>query len=318
MRNKDNGCIPAPVTGSNASLTVEEKLQIYHAADLELVGEGGNSRVYRLDDDRVVKAFHEDIPFDMVAHENTRSREAYAAGVPCAASFGMARVDSCYGIVYERLDSADLLTMIARDKTHIPDYIRNFADAVRIMHSRKVDTTRMSDAKTVFLGYLKRLEGRLCTADEVRRLAQVCETIPDRTTFIHGDCHPGNVLMRDGRMLLVDLSSCGYGHPIFDLVGMCSIYLLSSRDEKRRQSLVPTRDFTGEECRMIWETFLRAYLQTDDETYLNKVQDQIVGFARVRHLLRTIIVPDEALHMYGETKRVALEYVDGKLETVFF
>ena len=41
-------------------------LRRLHAADLELIGEGGNSRVYRLGRDKVVKVFHEDIPQDMV------------------------------------------------------------------------------------------------------------------------------------------------------------------------------------------------------------------------------------------------------------
>ena len=36
-------------------------LQELHAADLELIGEGGNSRVYRLEGNRVVKVFHKGV-----------------------------------------------------------------------------------------------------------------------------------------------------------------------------------------------------------------------------------------------------------------
>ena len=50
-------------------------LQELHAADLELIGEGGNSRVYRLEGNKVVKVFHKDIPKDMVCYENDRSCE---------------------------------------------------------------------------------------------------------------------------------------------------------------------------------------------------------------------------------------------------
>ena len=297
---------------------VVKEYQNLHAADLELIGEGGNSRVYRLDKNKAVKVFHEDIPPDMVYHESIISREAYAAGVPCAACYGMARVDDCPGIVYEMLDSADLLSQIARDKANLRDYIRDFARQVRVMHSRRVDTARLKDEKQIFESYLDRLEGRLCSADEVRRLKKICRIIPERRTFVHGDCHPGNVLVRDGRMVLIDLSSCGYGHPVFDLAGMCSIYLLSSRDEERRKSLVPARDFTARECSTIWETFLKSYFETGEEVFLKRIQEQIEGFVRVRHLLRTLIVPDEELQFYCKAKREALEYVDQDLGPLCF
>lgn len=289
-----------------------------HAAELRLIGEGGNSTVYELDGNRVVKAFHEDIPQDMVYYEKDQSCEAYAAGVSCAACYGLVRVDGCLGILYENLGSRDLLSVIVSDKTQLQARIADFARQVRLMHSRRVGARVLKDAKQVFEGYLERLAGRLCSADEVGRLKRVCEAIPDRRTFIHGDCHPGNVMERDGRLLLVDLSSCGYGHPIFDLAGMYSIYMLSAGDEERRKHLVPARDFTAEECRVIWETFLRAYFETGEEAFLTRVQEQIHGFVLVRRLLRTLIVADEDLSLYREAKQQALAYVDRNPEPLCF
>lgn len=289
-----------------------------HAQDLQLIGEGGNSRVYQLDENKVVKVFHKDIPEDMVFYEKDQSMQVHAAGVCCAACYGMARVDDCLGIIYEKLGPRDLLSMIVSDNEHLQDYIGDFARQVRSMHSKRVDTTRLKDAKQVFASYLDRLEGHLCSPREVKKLKKICTAIPDRGTFIHGDCHPGNVLERDGKLILIDLSSCGYGHPVFDLAGMYSIYMSSAQDEGRRKSLVPARDFTGPECLLIWETFLRAYFEVREEAFLRKVQEQIQGFVRVRHLLRTLIVADEDLHLYEEAKQAALAYVDQDIEPLCF
>ena len=99
---------------------------------------------------------------------------------------------------------------------------------------------------------------------------------------------------------------------------MCSIYLISAQDEKRRKSLEPARKFSARECTLIWDTFLRSYFETEDEAFLKKAQEQILGFARVRHLLRTLIVPDEDLHFYQEAKQEALKYVEQDLEMLCF
>jgi uncharacterized protein (TIGR02172 family) len=227
-------------------------------------------------------------------------------------------VDDCLGIVYEMIGDRDLLSVIARDKTGLESGIRDFAGQVRAMHSKKVDCSQMKDEKEVFLAYLNRLEGRLCSRDEVDRLKKVCAIIPDRETFIHGDCHPGNVMIRDGRLKLLDMSSCGYGHPVFDLAGMYSIYMMSAQDEGRRKRLVPARDFTAAECCTIWETFLNSYFETGDEAFLHRVQEQVQGFVLVRRLLRTLIVADEDLHLYCEAKRAALAYVDQDLDPLCF
>ena len=69
------------------------------------------------------------------------------------------------------------------------------------MHGIEVDTAKLNDAKQVFVGFLNRLEGHLCTLEEVERLRRVCEAIPNRSTFVHGDCHPGNVMIHDGRLV---------------------------------------------------------------------------------------------------------------------
>lgn len=285
---------------------------------LALVGKGGNSEVYALGDGRVVKVFNEGLPLDMIEYENARGAEAYAAGVPCAKPFGMVRVHTRFGIVYERLCGEDLLTRMAADKGHLDDYVGQFARQVRAMHAIEVDAGVLSDAKQVTLGFLNRLEGRLCTADEVARLRRVCDVIPNRATFVHGDCHPGNTMLHDGRLTFIDLASCGYGHPIFDVVGMCSIFLFASRDEGRRQALVPTRDFTADQCRRIWDTFLRTYLDTSDEALLAKAERQVGGFAKVRNLLRTLIVPDNELFAYDSIKREALAFADAGPETLCF
>ncbi len=44
-----------------------------------------------------------------------------------------------------------------------------------------------------------------------KALRRLYETIPDRSTFVHGDSHPGNVMVQDGEFVFIDLMTCGCG-----------------------------------------------------------------------------------------------------------
>ena len=41
---------------------------------------------------------------------------------------------------------------------------------------------------------------------------------------MHGDCHPGNAMVEEGKIFFIDLANSGMGHPIIGLITMYNIY----------------------------------------------------------------------------------------------
>ena len=109
--------------------------------------------------------------------------------------------------------------MIENDKEHLDDYIRKFAVSIREMHKIEVDPVQFPSVKAESLQMVPLLEG-FCTEEEIEKLLKLFEIIPDRSTFIHGDCHPGNVMTQNGELVFIDMLTCGSGHPIFDLASI--------------------------------------------------------------------------------------------------
>ena len=184
---------------------------------------------------------------------------------------------------------------------------------MRKMHGIKVDPAKFPPSKQNSLAALPML-GAVCTPEEIEKLRAFYETVPDRDTFIHADCHPGNVMIQNGEYVFIDLMTCGSGHPIFDMSSMCIIYHIAPS----RKSPY-TVNFTDEEIKLIWDSYLRGYFETDDEAFLRKAERQITAFAAARNLFAAVFVPGIMTPERLEyMKKIALDYIDEGLEPICF
>lgn len=307
------------MTGLSEMMTVRKALRRMSVDGLEVIGEGATAKVYRLDADTIVKVFNRNVGMQLIEREIACSRAAFVSGVNTAIPFDTVRVGDCYGTVYEMLNAQELTSVMAHDKEHLIDHVRRFAREIKRMHTVEVDVTKFTNVKEMILQRFSLIEGRVCNAEEVAKLRQLFELIPDRTTFIHGDCHPSNVMVQNGEYLFVDLAQSGYGHPMFDMMSMCMIFQISTQNEEKRKAMPHTRDFTKQECLMIYDTFVRAYLDTDDEELVAKAKEQIAGYTVARMLLVTVTLPGfftpERLNVL---KQRAIAYVDAGVEPLCF
>ena len=305
------------MTGFTELLEVHKALRQLSVEGLPVIGAGATAKVYRIDRETVVKVFNPNTSVEIIRQENERGRNAFLNGIPTAIAYDMVKVGDCYGSVYELLDAQDFLTILENDKAHLVEHIAHFAHAIKAMHRVEVDPVKFPPTKQGSLAALPMLGG-ICTQEEIDKLKRLYETIPDRNTFLHADCHPGNVMVQNGEFVFVDLMTCGSGHPVFDLGSMCTVYHMPPKFGSREASPL-TRNFTEEESAQIWDTYLRSYLETDDAALLAKAERQITAISAARTLFAAVFIPgllppDRIEYM----KRVALDYVDSGIEPLCF
>ena len=308
------------VTGFTELLDVKKAFRQISVDGLEAIGEGATAKVYRLDPETIVKVFHPNVSFDMmIGREIRKARSAFVSGVPTAIPYDIVKVGDSFGTVYELLDARALTGLLLEDAQHRDDYVRQFARTVREMHAITADPAKFEPLKEGALSALPTLEGVVCSREEVEKLRRIYENIPDRQTFIHGDCHPGNAMVQDGKFMFIDLSTSGTGHPIFDMTSMCNIYHISGEDERLRQGRIMLRGLSVEDAEHIWKVFLRSYLDTDDEALIQKAEEQITAFSCAMFLFVALAMPgympESVLDQY---KARALEYVDKGVEPLCF
>ena len=272
------------MTGFAQILTIQKAIRRLSVDGLNVIGHGQTASVYRLDADTIVKVFRPNIDFGMVQNEIAKAKVAFMHGIPTAISYDVVKVGECYGVVYELLNARDLADCMKDDPAHMEEYIRMFADLIREMHATEVTTDQFISSRATTLGALPYMKGRIFNDEEYEKVKAIIENIPESRTFIHGDCHMGNVMLQGKELMFIDLSCAGCGHPIFDLMSM---YLTAACHQGELLS-----SYTKEEAYHIWKVFLSAYLQTEDEALLAKAEEQVAAFSCARFLLGLLRIPD--------------------------
>ena len=133
--------------------------------------------------------------------------------------FDVVKVGNSYGSVFELLNAKSFSKLIAAEPENRDRYIAEFVELLKRIHSTEVDPGEMEDMKAVALGWAKYLRGHL-PEDQCDKLIALIEAVPERHTMIHGDYHTNNVEMQNGEVLLIDMDTLSYGHPVFELGSM--------------------------------------------------------------------------------------------------
>ena len=89
--------------------------------------------------------------------------------------------------------------------------------------------------------------------------------------------------------------------------------------DEAKESRELTRGFTNDEMERIWKTYLMTYLDTDDETLINKAEEQIKAVSCARIILAAISIPGlftpQRLEYF---KNTVVDYYDKGLEPICF
>ncbi len=306
-------------TGFTELLDVKKAYRKVDVSGMKLMGQGQTGSVYRADEETVIKVFNKGASFDgIISAENNKARKAFISGVPTAIPYDIVKVGDCYGTVYEMLGAKDLVSVITEDRSHLEDYIKLFAKTVREMHGIKADPEKFLPSKAASLQALPMLAPVL-DAEEMRKVKEIYENIPERDTFVHGDCHIGNVMLKDGELMFIDLVAAGAGHPIFDMISMYSLFVERANNKAAIAQSPVLRNFTTDEINRIWDTFIRTYLDTDDEALIKKAEYQICGFSAVRRLFAVVFMPGLlSPETIQAMKKQISEYYDNGLEPICF
>ena len=206
-------------TGFTTILDVQKKLREISVEGCELLGQGGNGSVYRIDDDKIVKVYNPSRTREAIDREREFARTAFMNGVPSVIAYDLVKCGPSYGIVFEMIKSKTLGATIKENPEKLEEYVDKYVALAKQLHGTHITSGALTNIKTVLHGRVPKLE-QWTTPEERALLDSLIDCFPDCDTIIHNDLHPGNIMIQDGELLLIDMPEVTTGPALYDLTGI--------------------------------------------------------------------------------------------------
>ena len=284
------------VTGFTDLLTVHRMPHEISIIGCKIVGRGTFGTVYRLDNDRIAKIFNTDraVTLDRIEREKDLAREVFLQDIPTAISYDIVRAGSNYGIVFELLEAFSLQDYLMEHPDEEDAMTGKVADILQHLHHAEIEKYKLNDMKQMLLEMFG-MFGSFFTEDEMARLTGLFSDVPERTTLVHGDFHPGNIMVtKKGELVLIDVGDISTGHPFFEFFNMYPSFLLWQEvefgtDIVKKDMMKALNTTTAEEteraCECIkgyWNGLLRHYFAKADDGQLAKIESYLKAVGRFK------------------------------------
>ena len=277
------------MTGFTEMMSVSKAYRKISVEGCEVIGQGANGKVYRIDPDTIVKVYLDPDSIGEIRRERELARTAFVLGVPTAIPYDIVRIEGGgYGSVFEMLNADSLAKLLIDGKKNLDEIAEMAIALLKTIHATKVDPESMPDMKAVATGWAEFLKDYL-PEDQWSKLCRLIDDVPDDDHMLHGDYHLKNVMYQNGESILIDMDTICHGHPIFELACMRNAYVGYSSVDR---SVV--KGFLGipyETSSALWHKMLKLYLGTEDEAVLKSVEEkaEIVGNTRMmRRCIRRV------------------------------
>ncbi len=259
-------------TGFYRLFEVQKSLKQYSLGDLELIGQGANGAVYRIDREHIVKVFQKTAPMEEIERERAVAQEALIAGLPTAISYSVVKVDECYGIVFELIDSETLSRVLAKRPEDYDRFTDEYIRLYKTIHETKVTGDAFPSIKQIYDNAIEACRDYY-TAAEIEKLHRLVASVPDTDTLIHGDYHPNNIMVQDERLVLIDMGDMSRGHIVFDFLATATTQ--ANLVKWNPQYAEYLTKMPVELIKRTWRKLMDTYFCEKTEQERKRIEDQI-------------------------------------------
>jgi len=307
------------MTGFTEMMDIQKAYRVFSVDGCEVIGQGANGKVYRIDADTIVKVYLNPDALPEIHRERELARTAFVLGVPTAIPYDVVRIEGGgYGSVFELLNATSFAKLLIRGEKSVDEVAAMSVDLLKLIHSTVVKPDSMPDMKAVALDWAFFLKDYL-PAEYFKKLYALVDAVPEDNHMMHGDYHIKNVMLQNGESLLIDMDTLCHGHPVFELASMFNAYCgYSETDHSIVQSFLGIPRETAVD---FWNKSLRMYLDGTDEEFVRSVEEkaQIIGYARMmRRSIRRNGLNTEAGRREIENCRQHLLELLPRVDTLLF
>lgn len=268
------------MTGFTELIDVQKAYRVISVEGCEVIGQGANGLVYRLDPDTIIKVYQNPDSLPDIHRERELARTAFILGIPTAIPYDVVRVGDGYGSVFELLNATSFAKLFARQPENFEAHLKMYVDLLKKIHGTSVKPGDMPDMQKRAVEWVEDLADYLPT-EQYEKLYEMMKAIPYTEKMLHGDYHVKNVMLQNDEVLLIDMDTLCVGHPIFELASMFCAYVGFGEVDDKEVS-----EFLGipiETATRIWEESMNLYFDDRSPEEIQEIikKARIVGYTRL-------------------------------------
>lgn len=260
-------------TGFTEMLDVQKALRKIDIENRPVIGQGGNGTIYRIDEDMIVKVYKPWMSFEQIQRERDYAQTAFVNGIPSVIAYDVVKCGDCFGLVFEMLKSDTLGHAMHNQPEKFEEYVDKYVALAKTLHSTHVPAGKFSRVQDVYHRFADNLS-KWCTPEEIALCHSIIDEIPETDTVTHNDLHPGNIMLQDGELLLIDMPEVTVGPAICDLV---SIYrdMISAPSSDNKGTIETSVGMPADEILKAGNMFFSKYTGISDPEKLKEYYQKI-------------------------------------------
>lgn len=195
----------------------KEILVIDDIVDIKIMSQGNTAEVFAYEENKILKLFRSDMPKEAVFEEYKKASVIQTIMPNVPRVYEIVLYENRYGIIYEKITGNDMIKIMISQ----PFKLKHFAKELAHFHA-----TFLKNSIDVGLSVKQKLDREIDLSDELsvvdkRKIKEYLHCLPEGDKLCHFDFHPGNVMMVNDELIIIDWMTACTGNPNADVARTC-------------------------------------------------------------------------------------------------
>lgn len=303
------------VTGMTSFIKVSKKRRVVDLSSAKFLASGMFGAVYRVNDEQILKVFNDLTAERKIQEIVDTMRIAFTHDIPTVIPFEVVVTEKGFGILLELLNAEILATLMHDNPKDFDRYAIEMAKLAKTLADTEFEDGLLKNHNDVMTDIVESVAEYL-TPEEISVLKSYVDLVPRRNSGVHGDLHARNIMIMDGKPLLIDMDEFCCGHPVWEIAGTHMIYQTVPHlpEEIFRKQIdldgISPADFyfkmigfTVAESDICWEKFSNEYFSDYSAVEKNYLLQAVEVYSR----FRLITVSMQFCHSAKNSTRLAMQ-----------
>ena len=203
-------------TGITSFVKVYKKMRHVDLNSLTLLGEGMYGSVYRINEEQILKIFHQ-VQSEIEMWKIIEGiRIAFTHDIPTIIPFEIVKTDKGCGMVLELLNSTDLSTLMHNNPKDFDKYVVEMVELAKSLANARIEEGTLKNFNDYITEFVDS-SAEFLTPEEIIAIKYYIDIVPRRNSCVHCDFHAKNIMIMEGKPLLIDMDFFCCGHPVWDI-----------------------------------------------------------------------------------------------------